>query len=169
MKIDFAKRPLARRALAVTLVLVAAASMVAGRERPALEVVQPRSAVTAPAAGTAADIDLAKLERREATAPQIDPFAPRSFAPPPVREARVRTAEPAAPSAPPLPFVYFGKVTENGKTDVFVMRDDEVIGIVAGGKIDDQYRVDAISDSSISFTYLPLKMQQSLDLSEAGG
>ena len=170
MKISFVKRDVPKRAVAVTVVLVAAASMVAGRERPAVEVVQARTPVASPAAGAAPDIDLARLERREATAPQADPFAPRSFAPPPpAREARARAAEPAAPSAPPLPFAYFGRVTENGKTDVFVMRDSEVIGIVAGGKIDDQYRVDVIGDSSISFTYLPLGMQQSLELPEAGG
>ena len=65
--------------------------------------------------------------------------------------------------APPLPFQYFGRLTENGKTEVYVMRGDELITLAPGQKIGD-YRVEQIADASISFTYLPLKMKQTLDL-----
>jgi hypothetical protein len=170
MKRFFTKRELPKLAIAASLALAAAGSMVAGRERPAMEVVEPKAASAQAAA--AADIDLAKLDRREESLPQADPFAARSFAPPPpVRQAAAAAAAaaPPAPTAPPLPFVYIGKVTQDGKTDVYVMRGDELIDIAAGRKIDEEYRVEAIEETAIRFTYLPLKTHQSLELSEAGG
>jgi hypothetical protein len=166
MKPAFLNRKTARRAGAIALVLAAAASVVTGRERPVPEVVAPGAARPARAAAPALDIDLGSLERATLAAPGNDPFAPRSFAPPPVAQA---PAAPQAPSAPPLPFVYIGKVTQDGKTEFYVTRDDDLISIAAGQKIDAEYRVDAITDSSIRFTYLPLKTPQSLELPEAGG
>ena len=153
-----------KRPAAIAVALVAAASMVAGREKPAIEVVESRPSqiqktVTAP------EIDLAKLRRAEADAPQGDPFAPRSFAP--VQQAAAPQAAPQG--APPLPFTYAGWLTQDGKTEVFVKRGDELISIAAGQKIDDAYRVDAIGKSSIRFTYLPLKTRQSLELDEEHG
>jgi hypothetical protein len=167
MKISILKRDFPKRAAVIAVALAAAAGVVAGREKPALEIVETKSPRIEQTA--AVDIDLDKLNRADAVAPRNDPFAPRSFAPPPVRQAAASAAAPAAPTAPPLPFVYLGRVTANGKTDVYVVRGDELIDIMAGRQIDDEYRVDAISESSISFTYLPLKMRQSLELPEAGG
>ena len=43
------------------------------------------------------------------------------------------------------------------------MRGDELLTIAAGQKIGD-YRVEQIADAGISFTYLPLKTKQTLDL-----
>ena len=45
----------------------------------------------------------------------------------------------------------------------YVMRGEELITLAPGQKIGD-YRVEQIADASISFTYLPLKMKQTLDL-----
>ena len=130
--------------------------MVAGRERPTLEIVPSGVAV----AQTADDgIDLDKLRRNEASTPQADPFALKNFAP----QAPAANAAPAKPSAPPLPFRYFGKVTEGGKTETYVMQGDELISIAPGQKIGD-YRVDKVGNASIAFTYLPLKTKQTLDL-----
>jgi hypothetical protein len=164
MKLAFLKRDISRRAVAIAVVLIAAAGVVAGREKPAIEVVEARPANIEKAAA-APEIDLAKLRRAEASAPQSDPFAPRSFAPA-VQHAQ---AAKAAPSAPPLPFAYIGRITQEGKTEVFVMRGDDVISIAAGRKIDREYRVDAITESSIVFTYLPLKTRLTLELAEASG
>jgi hypothetical protein len=163
MKFAFLKLDVPRRGVAIALALVAVAGVVAGREKPAIEVVEARPSNIENAAA-APEIDLAKLRRDEAGAPQSDPFAPRSFAAVPPRQA----AAPQAPSAPPLPFAYIGRITQDGKTEVFVMRGDEVISIAAGRKIDAEYRVDAVSESRIAFTYLPLKTRQSLELAEAG-
>jgi hypothetical protein len=165
VKIPFVKLDIPKRAAAIALVLIAIAGVVAGREKPAIEVVESKPARIQEAA-PAPDIDLAKLKRAQANAPQNDPFAPRSFEPA-VRHAVA--GAPAAPSAPALPFTYFGKLIENGKTEVFVMRGDELISIAAGQKIDGEYRVDAITESSIVFTYLPLKTKLSIELAEASG
>jgi hypothetical protein len=154
-KRDFPKKRAAMTAAAAILVV----GVVLGREKPALELVQER----APQATAAAEdgIDLEKLRRGEASLPQNDPFSRKSFAPQPAAPAAA--VAPAKPVAPPLPFQYFGKLTEKGKTEVFVMRGEELLSIAAGQKLGD-YRVDQVSDSSISFTYLPLKMKQTLEL-----
>jgi hypothetical protein len=162
MNLSFLKGDMPKKRAAVTVAaLILVVGVVAGRERPALELVQDR----APHAATIADdgIDLDKLRRGEARLPQNDPFSRKDFGgQKPAAPVAVPNA-PAKPVAPPLPFQYFGKVIENGKTEVFVMSGEELVSIVAGQTLGD-YRVDKLTDSSISFTYLPLKMKQNLDL-----
>jgi hypothetical protein len=147
-----------RRIAVAVAAVVLVAGVVAGRERPSLEIMPAR----APAAQAAADgIDLDKLRRGEASVPQNDPFARKDFG---VESPAAKVAtQPAKPVAPPLPFQYFGRLTQNGRTETFVMRGDELISIAAGEKLGD-YRVDKVSESSIAFTYLPLKSKQTLDL-----
>lgn len=150
------KQRIAIAAGAVILVV----GVVAGRERPAIEIVPPRAGAVAMAMDDGINLD--KLQRGEASLPQVDPFARKNFG---------GNAAPAAsapnvaekPSVPPLPFQYFGRLTENGKTEVFVMRGDELLAIAPGQNLGD-YRVDKVGPSSISFTYLPLKARQTLDL-----
>jgi hypothetical protein len=158
LKRDIPKRP----AIAIALALVTAASLVIGREKPALEVVESSAART-PNTAAAPEIDLDKLSRARADAPQNDPFAPRNFAPPAPR-ARASAAAASAPkAAPPLPFTYVGWVSQDGKTEVYVTRGQELISIAAGEQIGPEYRVDSITDSSIRFTYLPMKKRQVLE------
>lgn len=166
MKIPFLKREVPKAAAVVVATLVAVAGVVTGREKPAVELIEPK--IEKPKAVASVDIDLDKLNRGEAVAPQGDPFAARSFAPPAAARQAGAAVE-AAPSAPPLPFRYFGKIIEAGRLEVFVMRGDEVLGIAAGQKIDGDYRVESITDTSISFMYLPLKTRQTMDLPEANG
>jgi hypothetical protein len=143
-----------RIAIAVAAVVLAA-GVVAGRERPAIELVQER----APRAAAVADdgIEIDKLHRGETSLPQNDPFSRNGF-------GAVEASKPleGKPGAPPLPFHYFGRLTENGKTEVFVMRGEELISVAEGQKLGD-YRVDKIGGTSIAFTYLPLKTKQKLD------
>jgi len=68
--------------------------------------------------------------------------------------------------APPLPFRYMGRLTENGKTEVFVLRGEDIVSIAPGQKIDADYRVERITETAISMTYLPLKTRQSLELAQ---
>ena len=145
-----------RIAIAVAAVVLVT-SVVAGRERPTLELVQEK----APRVAKAADdgIDLEKLKRAAASAPQNDPF--KSINQPKPQPAAVQVQQ--KPSAPPLPFRYFGRLTENGKTEVYVMLGDELLSI-APGQQHGEYRVEQIGASQISFTYLPLKTRQTLEL-----
>ena len=148
-----------RRAAIAGAAVILVAGVVAGRERPSVEIVQPRAAALAAADG----IDLEKLPRRELQPPRNDPFAQWTPAQP---KQTAALSAPAQPAVPPLPFQYIGKWTRGGKTEILVARGDELISIDPGQKLGD-YRVDQIGDSSISFTYLPLKMKQTLELPSA--
>lgn len=69
---------------------------------------------------------------------------------------------PPPPAPPPMPFTYMGRMVEEGKTTVFLTRQDRSYAIKAGDTIDGTYRVDSIEVSGVTFTYLPLNMQQTL-------
>jgi hypothetical protein len=154
MSLRFNLSPWKKNAAIVAAAVTVAAGVVAGRERPAMELIHERAKPVLDDG-----IDLGKLQRPDATVPQSDPFA-RNFG----QQAPAQTANAAEkPAVPPLPFRYFGRLTENGKTEVFVMRGDDLLTIHPGQKIG-EYRVDRIADAAISFTYLPLKMKQTLDL-----
>ena len=157
MKLSLNLTPWKKNAAIIAAAVTVVAGVVAGRERPSLEVIQER---VKPVAEDG--IDLARLQRPEPTVPQNDPFA-RNFGQ--SKPAQVSNAAPVVqkPVAPPLPFQYFGRLTENGKTEVFVMRGEELIAVAAGQQIGD-YKVEQVADTSISFTYLPMKMRQTLDL-----
>jgi hypothetical protein len=71
---------------------------------------------------------------------------------------------PAAAAAPPLPFRYIGRMRANGRLEVLLMRGTKVYSIGRGGEIDGEYRVDRITESTISFTYLPHKTKQDMNL-----
>ena len=136
-------------------VAVGVASTTAGREKPAAP------AVVEPAARLEAriELDLTKLEERAHEGAKADPFAQKSFAPP----AEAAPPPPAKPTAPPLPFAYLGKVIEDGKLAVFLARGEESLSVKAGDTVG-EYRVDAVTENEIRFTYLPLKTKQSLPL-----
>ncbi len=160
MNLSFLKRDLPKRATLAAIALVLVASVVTGREKPSAPFTEPVNRIETRIEADA-DIDLSKLERPAPAAPQTDPFARLSFARPAPQAAG---AEPSRPVAPPLPFRYIGTLTQDGKTEVFVMRGDDIISIAPGQKIDAEYRVDGITESSISMTYLPLKTRQALEL-----
>ena len=157
-------RPVLRRIFGAVAIVGALASVVAGRERPTLEL--PKFAKEARTA-RAEELDLGRLAARSGNAaadakadPSIDPFAARSFSAPVSAQPGARNEKPVAP---PLPFRYLGKMLEDGKLAVFVARGDESLVIAAGQRIG-EYRVDKVTDSEVVFTYLPLKQKQSLPL-----
>jgi hypothetical protein len=134
------------------LVLALLAGVVVGRERPAQELFEAK-----PADST---LDLSGLQRAEAPAPTADPFASRSFGAP---AAAVQSA-PAKPEAPLLPFRYIGKLTDNGKVEVLLLRGAEQYAAAAGAKLGPDYRLDKVTGTTLTFTYLPLKTKQTLDI-----
>jgi hypothetical protein len=154
--------PVLRRILGGVAIVGALASVVAGRERPTLDLSQPPARESASVV-SANGLDLDKLALRAEQPDEkkgVDPFAPRSFSP---VEGAARPGAPHKPVAPPLPFKYLGKMIEDGKLNVFLARGEESLSVRAGQKIG-EYRVDAVTDSEIVFTYLPLKTKQSLPL-----
>ncbi len=155
-------KPILRKTFGAVVLVGALASVVAGRERPTLELVAPPR--PAPAAAALEGLDLDKLVARsdEFAKPEtaVDPFAPRSFSPP---AAAAEPGKTAKPTAPPLPFRYLGKMIEDGKLNVFLARGDESLAVTAGQRVG-EYRVDRITEREVLFTYLPLKTKQSLPL-----
>jgi hypothetical protein len=151
-------KPWQKNAAIIAAAVTVVAGVVAGRERPSMEIIQERAK---PAADDGIDLD--KLRRPEASLPQNDPFSVRFQQKKSVETQKA--AAPAAPVVPALPFRYFGRLVENGSTDVFVMRGDELIALKQGQQVG-EYRVEEIAANGISFTYLPLNTRQTLDLQQ---
>ncbi len=161
-KLRLSRRKLARIALPiVALALIASVGL--GRERPSLSPRPPAARLEARVDSRAAlqqDLDLSALHRRVAEAkvdPAKDPFAKRSF------EAKGPVAR-APRTAPPLPFVYLGKEIEDGKLSVFLMRGNDSYSVHSKQRLDSEYRVDKVTETQVTFTYLPLKTKQTLDI-----
>ena len=70
--------------------------------------------------------------------------------PPPPPAAVISTA---APTAPPVPYRYAGKV---GDDDVVLAKGERVFTVKAGEILDGSYRVEAIAPGRIDLLYLPL-------------
>jgi hypothetical protein len=167
-KLGFSKAQAFKLGIPV-LALVLVASVVTGREKPSTVPVEPVKRMNARVEASDADLDVARLKRPEREEGQVattaDPFARRSFAP-----AQAAAAPAAAPEAPPqapqLPFTYLGKVIEDGKLSVFLARGDDSFSLPAGKrqKLDDQYRVDKVTETQVVFTYLPMNTKQTLDI-----
>jgi len=150
-----------KKALVVVAALGIVASVVIGREKPALEIVEPAARINA-RIEVADELDVAKLDRAAQPGASADPFAQRSFAPPAPAQ-RHAASPPPKPAAPPLPFRYVGRLLDGDKLAVFLARGEESLSVAAGDTIG-EYRVDRITENEVLFTYLPLKTKQSLPL-----
>jgi hypothetical protein len=135
------------------------ASVVAGRERPAADIAEPAARIDTRIRAADA-LDLSKLARPADAGATKDLFANGEFSAGPSEAKSSR--EKAGP--PALPFTYIGKLIEDGKLAVFLSRGGESLSVKPGDTIAGEYRVDAISESEITFTYLPLKAKQRLPL-----
>ena len=159
----FSKKDLLRVGAPVAA-LALVASVVVGRERPAGPIVEPvKQADTR--IRVSEDLDLTNMFRNQNddSQPAVDPFARRSFAP--QQDHAAAPEKPAsAPTAPPLPFRYVGKAIEDGKLAVFLQRGEDSYSVSKGQKLDNEYRVDRVSETKVVFTYLPLKTKQVLDI-----
>jgi hypothetical protein len=155
-----------RAALAV-VALVLFASVVTGREAPnsaATVTEKPRPLIAGAPAESIADLDLERLKRPSKEEQAIaNLFATRTVAPPLPSSSVVGNAGPAAPPAPmvpPLPFRYLGKIIDGEKTAVFLARGEDNYSVEPGQMVDSQYRVEQVTDNTVTFTYLPLGIRQ---------
>lgn len=105
---------------------------------------------------------LERLERRKFSAQAGDIFSRKSWVPPPP------PMKAPPPSAPPLLFKYLGKVTEGDETRIFLALAEQNYVVKAGENINDQYRIDEVTDHAITFTYLPLGAKQMLSTASGG-
>lgn len=70
----------------------------------------------------------------------------------------------AQAAAPALPFSYIGRKTQGGQVEVFLSQGDTVHVVRVASLIESTYRVDAISPTAVSFTFLPLNTTQQLSI-----
>ena len=140
----------------------------AARVRPATRA----PAAQAPAAIEQPALDLKKLQRSPVLDPEGDPFGPRSFRPAPPKAkalsaaAAAQSAAPPPPQAPPLPFAYIGRLSEDRDTTVFLALGDRNLVVKPGDTIDNTYKLEEISDSAVVLMYLPLGQRQALPIGE---
>lgn len=72
-------------------------------------------------------------------------------------------APPPPPAAPNPPFSYLGKLENTPKgTTFFLSENNKVYAVVAGDNIDNVWRLDVETATSLTLTYLPLGQQQTL-------
>ena len=83
----------------------------------------------------------------------VSPVIPQSYTPPVV--------------IPPLPFTYLGRVVENGRERIFLASAQKNYLAQRGDVLENNYRIDSINDHQILFTYLPLKIGQTLETGAA--
>lgn len=84
--------------------------------------------------------------------------------PPPPPQAYV--PPPPPPRAPPLPYSYMGRWQEAGDTTYYLSRGTLPVSVRPGQVLDGVWRLDAVSDGALAFTYLPLNQTLSLRTGE---
>lgn len=158
------KRDVPTGAAAVIVAVALLASVVTGREQPPAP-----PAVTAPpeqlAPGMAAveAIDVSRLarDRREVQGPDLfaSPAPPlQATAPSPAIQA------PGTPSAPPLPYAYLGQMRKGDRLIVYLLKGQELLLAESGQALESHYAIDAVSESAVTFVYVPLNTRQVLTI-----
>ena len=72
-------------------------------------------------------------------------------------------AAPPPPQAPPLPFRFFGRITDPGQGTSFTLtRGTEMLTVNVGDRIEPNYRIDTFDGTQLHFTYLPMNIRQTL-------
>lgn len=174
-------RDLPFRALLAVLALLLIASIVSGRE-PAQTAPVTRPGERAEPADALADLDVGRLklamrletgtdvlglhgalparsvigQEEAALAPPEPPQQPA------VARPRAQSARPGAPVAPPLPFSYLGRMIDGSTTKVFIARGPDHYSAEAGLIIDDTYKVEGVTDTTVTFVFLPSGTRQVL-------
>lgn len=146
--------------------VVAAVDRAASTAMPASEAADD-SAPSRRANGAATEPEIALLrDRAELLGGDSDAasplFASHSWTPPPPPPPPVVAAPPPKPTAPPLPFTFLGKKLENGNWEAYLAKGGETYVVQEKSVIDGVYRADAITPTTLTLTYLPLKQTQRL-------
>lgn len=150
--------------------------VVAPVRRPpaAADAARPRAAAaaTTPGADEVAAIvprrppdgDAARLWSTARPAPPEPASAPVRPPPAPPRAAAEVAPPPAPPQAPPLPFRLLGRYNDERRAGVVLLLDGQVSVVHAGDPVGDSYRVETIAGNTMVLTYLPLNLQQTMDI-----
>lgn len=153
------------RVAAIVLTCAVLAGVIAGAPWSTAQEPEVRTAEPGPETIPAPEsLDLDRLQREKSAGTVLDlfvaPAAPRAAG----AEQQARAAisvPPPAPSAPPLPFRYLGRMVKGGETIVFLEHGPGVVSAAAGETVDN-YRIESIAATSVAFVYLPLGVTQVL-------
>lgn len=69
-----------------------------------------------------------------------------------------------APTAPPLPFTYLGKMIDGALITVFVSKNGRNLTLKGGETIEGLYAVKSIDAQKVVFEYIPLNLEQILSI-----
>lgn len=107
-------------------------------------------------------LSMDKLQRTPMVVGELNPFGTKSwFVPPPP----VPQPPPPQPTAPPFPFIYIGKLNEDGgRTIIYLVRGEQSYALSKGETFDSVYRFDGIENGNLVFQYLPLSIKQFLPI-----
>ena len=112
-------------------------------------------------------LNIENLTRHKVDLPKEDPFVAK-LPPPPPPPAPTPPPPPPAPVAPALPFTFMGRMVENDHTTVFLTKQNESYSVKLNDVLEREYRVDKIDNDQVTFTYLPLNVQQTLYIGRSG-
>ena len=172
-----------RRRLLWVAIVSAASLAVAGDgfkvDREELSIQGGEAAKIAPEPRAAAErtsaqrplLDLQRLQTARAQQPAAELFGVKSWyvpppPPPPPPPAPVVVPVPVKPSAPPLPFVFMGRMTEGDRVSVFLAKGERAYIAAEGDVIDGTYKLEKIEPRQVTLRYLPLDMAQTLALKD---
>ena len=91
-------------------------------------------------------------------------FGAVSWQPPPPPAQRAVAEAPPPPVAPPFPYAYLGGLLEDGVRTAFFAQGERVLPVKAGDTVDAVYRIDQMTETLMTLTYLPLNQSLSLAL-----
>jgi len=114
------------------------------------------------------DLRLDYLVREKTEMGTNNPFSPSSWYRPPRRPKLPPPPPPApyvapAPTAPPLPFKYFGSYEDGPERIILLLKGTQIYPVIEGDTIDNIYQVQKIVGSKIEIIYLPLGITQVID------
>ena len=150
-----------RAALAVAIVAWLA-WVVGGRQDPAPAAATSRQPPQSSTKESPAVLELENLGRAGEGKAIPDLFAPAPVAA--TAGEQEPPAPPAAPTAPPLPFTYLGRIIDGDRLVVFLARGDEHYTVAAGQTIEERYKVEQVTETAVTFTYLPMRTRQILPI-----
>ncbi|BCM25647.1 hypothetical protein [Methyloradius palustris] len=129
------------------------------------EIKAPRAAQLEPVVTEqAASSAFSGLERPQITTEPRDLFSLDHSA----REQMQAQASAASiPQMPPLPFLYAGKLMEGDQYMVFLTEGERNLAVHIGDVIDQVWRIKSIHPPQMLLSYLPLKMDATLDIGES--
>lgn len=153
--------------LAVSLAATLWAAQSGDEEAPLQAVAGQRRAAAPGAPSKVAEAPLPVVNwntvPREPWAPVADTqFAAWSPPAPPPPPPAPPPPPPPAPMAPPFPYQLIGRLVEGDQAQALLAGPTRSLAVKAGETIDGQWRVDQISPTGLSLTWLPAKLTQNI-------